>query len=86
MSNVKVKTREYPDHEMDCVFTGTMKEGKNGPAVNNQLVILLSDASKSLFNGMKYEQVISFSLNNGSFEDYYYLARDDRGFIFQSNP
>lgn len=86
MSNVKVRLDEFQNLTLNGIFTGGTKQGRYGPSVNNEIVVLYDASSKNLFTGMKDMQTASFSIDNGPFEDYYYIASDERGFIFQTNP
>ncbi|ALB54851.1 hypothetical protein ACOJBQ_001586 [Cronobacter muytjensii] len=83
---VEVHTREYPDLKMQAEFTPGIKPGRNGPSVNNQLKVLKSEVSIRLFSQLNDKRCIGFSLDGAGYVDYYYLAADKVGFIFQSNP
>ncbi|MFL6614125.1 MAG: hypothetical protein ACJ8LD_10490 [Pantoea agglomerans] len=83
---VEVHTREYPDLKMQAEFSPGIKQGKNGPSVNNQLKVLKTEVTTRLFSKLGDKRCIGFSLNDAEYVDYYYLAADGIGFIFQSNP
>lgn len=86
VEKVKACVREFPDQEMDGILTLGVKQGQYGVSVNNQLKILHCDVSKKLFTKLNYMIVINFKVNDGSWNDFYFLGADEQGFIFQSNP
>ncbi|MBU9842136.1 hypothetical protein J1780_19495 [Rahnella aceris] len=84
--SVEVFTREHPGLIMTGVVTAGFKHGKNGAAVSNQLKVLRGKESDILFHNIDYLRSISFSVDSASFKDFFYLEKDDEGYIFNSNP
>ncbi|MEP8942139.1 hypothetical protein [Enterobacter ludwigii] len=86
MRKVVAFVRGFPEQKMDGVLTAGFKATRHTPVGNDQLVILHSQLSKSFFDDKAYMQVFDFSLDGADFIDFYLLASDDKGYIFQSNP
>jgi len=84
--NVVAFVRGFPEHKMDGLLTTGLRSTRHTPVGNDQLVILHSQLSKSFFSDKAYMQVFDFSLDGADFTDFYLLASDEQGYIFQSNP
>ena len=54
--------------------------------INDQLKVFHCNEASKVFNGLNFDEQVRFSINRAEFENYYYQAKDDAGFIFQSNP
>ncbi|MDQ0019057.1 hypothetical protein [[Curtobacterium] plantarum] len=86
MLRVSVRTEQNPDLALDAKITPGTRMGLSTVVQNDELKVFRCKEADIIFNGLGYDHQVSFSVNRADFVTYYYQARDDEGFIFQSNP
>ncbi|MGC1037567.1 hypothetical protein WKH27_02085 [Pantoea agglomerans] len=86
MLRVSVRTERNPELALDAKITPGTRIGLTTAVKNDELKVFRSKEADFIFAGLGYDHQVSFSINRADFVTYYYQARDDEGFIFQSNP
>ncbi len=83
---INVSVVKYPEHVMAAIFTPGVVQGRLGPHVNDQIKVLFGEISEKLFTGLQFKQHITFKMQDNQIKDFYYIANDEQGFIFQTAP
>lgn len=86
MLRVSVRADRNPDLALDAKITPGFRSGLSTIVQNDELKVFRCKEADIIFAGLGYDHQVSFSINRAEFATYYYQARDDEGFIFQSNP
>lgn len=83
---VSACTIEYPQHPMEANLTSQTTMERNGPVLSHDLKVFRGKISDQLFPNTGYRQAVTFIVNGGNQTDFYYIGRDDEGYIFQTRP
>lgn len=86
MLRVSVRTERNPELALDAKITPGLRIDSSTAVKNDELKVFRCKEADVIFAGLGYDHQVPFSINRAEFVTFYYQARDDEGFIFQSNP
>lgn len=83
---VKVSERNNTHSLMCGEYDKHIAQSNGEPIVEHHLKVDRCTTSDAIFGNLPYRQFQSLSIDSGAYKDFYYIGKDDDGYIFSTRP